>query len=331
MRRILPQPTAVRSLELAFLAPTENGYELMRTRENLGQAAKLTETGGKVSGFAVSPDGEKILYSVKNDAGGSDLWQMDREGEKHARIVQCEADSCEGALWAPDSQRAAFIRTKSDGTVMLLVWNSGEKESKELRVVMNGAEPAFTWSPGGTQIAYFDPQASQLKTIDVDTGEALTAHPVQVIGAPDWSPDGSRIAFSGEEEVDGFARSGLYVYDLQSKSAKQIQTGLAGADVSPPQWSPDGNWLLIGQRTLPGSPAKQLFLIRADGLDFEPVVEDLTATHSAYGWSPDGKRIVYQQFELGSSQNRPEVWVWERASGENRKIAADGLLPQWLP
>lgn len=331
LRRSLPPPAVKRSAELVFLAPSDGGYELMRTRENLARIERLTSTTGRVSGFSVSPSGERILFSVKNDAGGIDLWQMDREGKGQERMVQCGVDSCENAAWSPDELRVAYIHKKTDGDARLMVRLFNGNDSIEIRVAINGEERAFAWSPGGTQIAYFDPQDEQLKTVDVDTGEELAAYPARVVGAPAWSPDGSRIAYSSDEEVDGFLRSGLFIYDLQTNSATQMQTGPVGADVSPPVWSPDGNWLLIGQRTLPGSPAKQLFLIRADGLDFESIVEDLTATHSAYRWSPDGTRIVYQQFELGSSQNRPEVWVWNRDRDEARLVAPDAMLPQWLP
>lgn len=330
-RHYLPTAVSSHSTELVFLLPSDSGFEVARTRANLSQVEQLTASGGKVNGFAVSPDGEMILFSQQNDAGGSDVWRVNRAGGKADRVAQCGISMCDEIVWSPDSFRAAYTRVQRDGAGEVLVWVRETNTTFKMRIGNLIEARYLAWSPDAAQLAFFDQFAGSLRVVDATTGEDVFTSAARLTGAPDWSPDGKSIAYSAEEDSNGFTRSSLFIYNVEMQTAEPIQTGAGDMDISPPRWSPDGNWLVIGQRTLPGSPAKQLFLIRSDGLDFEAIVDDVTATHTAYHWSPDGQQIVYQQFELGSSQNRPEVWVWERGSGESRKIVQNAIQPQWLP
>ena len=55
--------------------------------------------------------------------------------------------------------------------------------------------------------------------------------------APDWSPDGQRLAFISRE--DGPAE--IYVVNLNGSGRKRLTTS-GGANVAP-AWSPDGQWI----------------------------------------------------------------------------------------
>ena len=68
-----------------------------------------------------------------------------------------------------------------------------------------------------------------------------------------------------------------------------------------------------------------------EGAAATAVTSDHNLSHGAYRWSPDGEQVVYQRFALEMTDAVPQVWVWDRESGELRLLVEDAALPQWLP
>ena len=83
-------------------------------------------------------------------------------------------------------------------------------------------------------------------------GAVLTAQPAaltpeqtldrRAIGEPDFSPDGSRVAFTVAEPVKGTARArAIWLFDVASGRLRQMT--FSGKNDSMPRWSPDGAWI----------------------------------------------------------------------------------------
>lgn len=105
---------------------------------------------------------------------------------------------------------------------------------------------------------------------------------------PDWSPDGSKIAWESDREGGNFQ---IFVMNADGSDVKQLTTdgGLA------PRWSPDGKLIAY---TRGGT----IQVMNADGSNPEVVLgadpgapaEELCQSGGfPGGWSPDGSRIVY--------------------------------------
>jgi len=71
--------------------------------------------------------------------------------------------------------------------------------------------------------------------------------------------------------------------------------------------------------------------MQPDGDLVRPITQNPSATHAAYSWSPDGSKAVFQRFQLGASDNLPEIILWDFSSGEQQVLVVDGALPQWMP
>jgi TolB protein len=133
---------------------------------------------------------------------------------------------------------------------------------------------------------------------------------------PAWSPDGSRLAFD-----QGGA---LYVVNADGSDPRQI----AAAGLNP-SWSPDGTQIVFAR---PPGPSKGLGIVNADGTGYRSLT---TGADTAPAWSPGGKRIAY----VNSAILGPEIRV-VAPDGTGQRIVADPAnsnsfdsysAPAWAP
>jgi Tol biopolymer transport system component len=133
--------------------------------------------------------------------------------------------------------------------------------------------------------------------------------------SPAWSPDGSRIAFSSEEE----GRWDVYVMQADGSDLARVVS-----DGTQPAWSPDGTRIAFARIANPeASPLSQIFVVTLSTGAVERITnEEAGAIQPA--WSPGGTSIAY------SSRGRIEV---VEADGANERTVTDGDLdmnPMWI-
>lgn len=117
---------------------------------------------------------------------------------------------------------------------------------------------------------------------------------------PDYSPDGSRVAFISD-------RSGSReLWTAASDGTGSVQVTTQAVIPTAPRWSPDGKRIAFAQR--PGGNA-DIYVVDAQGGTPRRLTTDPANDASAY-WSRDGKWIYFASNRTG----RQEVW----------KIPADG-------
>ncbi|MGI8854927.1 MAG: TolB family protein [Thermomicrobiales bacterium] len=101
---------------------------------------------------------------------------------------------------------------------------------------------------------------------------------------PQWSPDGSRIAFVSDRDGGG---TDIWVMNADGMGARNV-THTAGDDFSP-RWSPDGKRIAFTSfrdsdaeiYVMNADGTEQTNLTKSDGDDLQPA------------WSPDGARIAF--------------------------------------
>ena len=85
----------------------------------------------------------------------------------------------------------------------------------------------------------------------------------------EFSPDGSRVAFTVAEPVRGTARAhAIWIYDLASGQSRQLT--FSGKNDSSPQWSPDGTAIaFLSDR----DGAAQIYLVSMRGGEAEKLTD----------------------------------------------------------
>lgn len=210
-----------------------------------------------------------------------------------------------GATWSPDGRRIAF--SASDGetsSIYAIAVADCALEQLGPRARLNVGTP--DWS--STNVLAFDASAAGgtnegVYTMAVDSSRLrrVTDGPD---AAPEWSPDGKRIAFvrGGYAEItdDGpapaYANRNVWVVDSDGLGPRQVTDGRWHGSAD---WSPDGARLVTG--TDPG-----VVELGVDGGGPRVLLE---GEYGDPGWSPDGASLlVTDSLGLGlAEEGKPPV------------------------
>lgn len=216
------------------------------------------------------------------------------------------------------------------------IWVMNANGSGRRQVTRSGDGSDFdpSWSPDGGRIVFRttrgthlpDPASIGLDGIYVVNADGSGERPIQPPTGglfPDWSPDGTRIAFSGVPHSGGRSDY-LYVMRPDGTGVKALNTSRAAECA---EWSPDGSRIAfcahwdgafdVGVMGADGSHVRRL--TNAPGNDYPGA------------WSPDGRRLAFSSDRDGSG----EVWVMDTDGTHKRRLAhtpgAFDTPNVWLP
>ena len=206
-------------------------------------------------------------------------------------------------------------------------------------------------SPDGTRVAYTVGEikmekdkewknVTQIFVIPTSGGKARQyTRGDKSASAPEWSPDGSMIAFLSDREKDGERQVWMMMADAgEAWSVTSHKGGVSGF-----RFAPDGKRLVL---TAADQPAKDeedrrkvkddtmvidrdikmthLWLFDLDKKEEKRLTEgEFTVTDPQ--WSPDGTRITYttRPTPKADDGNLSDIWMLTIASGEKKKIGVE--------
>jgi TolB protein len=169
-------------------------------------------------------------------------------------------------------------------------------------------------SPDGRHVLYAafrEQNVYEIYRFQLDDGSAdRLTNRMGVLNAPEYAPDGGRIAFTRGNPSTG--RFQIMIMEANGDNAENIP-GVSGWD---PTWSPDGKQILFASDR---DGATQLFTVtlRTGGIHR---ITNLPSIRGRSDWSPDGQSIVTYS---GEAWNR-EVYIMSADGSGARQLTPSG-------
>jgi len=255
-----------------------------------GAAERLTQAGS-VSSPSYSPDG-KYLAFMSDRSDKNQVWVLPVSGGEAFRITDVK-QGISSFEWSPDSTRMALVIQDPDPLEGVEKTTEAEKAPRPIVITR------LQHKQDGE--GYLDTRKSHLYIAELKEALASTGSKSAEVkpltwgiydeGHPQWSPDGSLIAFSTNRTEHPDANDNTDLFTIQVDGGRITQlTKDPGAD-DDPVWSPDGSKVAYTKAV--GS-VRQVMVAAADASS-APVAITASTTWQASSpaWSPDGSRIVY--------------------------------------
>ncbi len=309
--------------------PLHAGYAgvlWVMNRDGSGQRRLAAAFGG----MRWSPDGQKIAFTAWSDVttGTSDVFVMNADGSGKERLTS-DPRWESGVAWSPDGEKIAFTRGGPGGNDGISVMNVDGSEQRRLTSEAWGGELA--WSPLGNKIAFVSRRDgnAEIYVMNADgSGQRNLTRNTVGDRNPVWSPDGRRIAFESDWQVN--------VMNADGSPAPRRLTHNGGRNFAP-AWSPDGQKIAFERRLgrkkygpcsgCGKASTFEVHVMNADGSG----QQRLTTRGAEPGWSPDGQKIAFMSERDGNG----EIYVMnadgsgERNLTQTRDRHESGLV--WSP
>ncbi|MGM0490217.1 MAG: S41 family peptidase [Planctomycetota bacterium] len=195
-------------LDVAFIA----GGDVWVMDTELREPKQVTDTAEEERDLVFSPNNDALLF-VSDKEQQSDIWSATRDNSDQywwqndtfsLRKLTDDSD-VEGSIsWSPTGDQVAFVKSPGD------LWVMKPDGTGARRVIESWNAPDYDWSPDGKWFVYSvrdNNFNSEVFIAPIDGSREpfnLSMHP-RDDKSPVWSPDGSRIAFTGNriaKEVD---------------------------------------------------------------------------------------------------------------------------------
>ena len=252
-------------------------------------------TGGIPSSpAAVSSSGQLVFSSGR--AGNADIYSVNADGTGENRLTSDPADDFD-PTWSPDGAMVSFRSTR-DGNDEIYVMNADGSNQRNLTNDPAGDwSPA--WSPGGTTIAYATfafggvfagGSYTDIALINID-GTGRTRLTEAHGEYPNWSPDGTRIAFTS-------GRAGSYdIWVMDADGENQVNLTGHPAYESSAAWSPDGTRIAFDAEWNEAADDGEsgigfdfeLFVMDAGGGNQTSLTWDAASEDRFPAWGPNGQ------------------------------------------
>jgi Tol biopolymer transport system component len=220
-----------------------------------------------------SPDGTRILFTIEHGARGR-IWIMNADGSDQHQLAREAAGYRDyQPRFTPDGEHIVWVRCQpGDGVCAIWIMEADGTHHRALTPYQEDDVVDF-WpsvSPDGSTVAFtrfgyrgFNARI-WLMGIDGSNPHPITAARLEA-GAPEWSPDGSRITFTNR-----FVRLYDFIYSMNADGSDvQRLTHVAYPhNDAVSVYSPDGSQIaFFSDRRYDDFCCLDLFVMNADGSD----------------------------------------------------------------
>jgi len=280
-------------------------------------------TGPSAAAFA--PDGVNVVYSMRGS-----LWRQTIASDEARELTHGPGYDLQPD-WSKDGRWIVFVRYDKDA---MELWRYEVATGDEQALTRSGAvslEPRI--SPDGEHLLFVSTQGTgHFNLFMADFGAQGLSNVRPLIAPrettldryyyssfdhainPSWSPDSTRVYFSGNPEV-AWGTGDIWSASISDPTDRKRVLVEETTWAARPELSPDGKRLLYG--SYQGRQWQQLWLTTPDGKSPLPLTFGDFDRRNAR-WSPDAQRVLYTSNETGNTT----LWVQEVVGGQRQQIVA---------
>jgi Tol biopolymer transport system component len=271
---------------IAFGINVNGNTDVYTARPDGQDLRRLTTDPGFDACAAYSADGKRIAYCSGQGGGPVQVWTMKQNGTDKQQVTNVTGPST-FPDFSPDGSKIVFTAKPAGSPTrdIYLIGSDGSGLTQLTSGSVDNAYPAF--SPNGTKIAFTSRRTgtSQVWVMNADgsnqTQLTFDAQPKDQV--PDWSPDGSKIAYladtHGIADIVNPSWGDIWVMNADGSGQHAITTGASWYGTA---WSPDGTRIATMDMptrtvyTIDASTGGDAQAVHPGGLQFVP------------GWQPRG-------------------------------------------
>jgi Tol biopolymer transport system component len=185
------------------------------------------------------------------------------------------------------------------------------------------------FGPAANGLIAYDTSAQIFVANPDGTGKRVLVPNVPYAAAATFSPDGTQIAFWGDNSPDS-----LFVVNADGSDLRKIAGDLWISTNRPPAWSPDGRTLAFSSESGPDRNDQRIYVVEATTGAVPRIVagggtDDIQAFEPS--WSPDNDWIAF----VGVGRPGSRLWLVHPSGADAHPvstIARVGIAqPQWAP
>jgi hypothetical protein len=323
---------------LLYIGSANKSPEIWKICLNDNSSIQLSKTQGRIFDFNISDDGKMIVYTIKNDLGGTDIWLMDRNGKGNRILYKCNEDLCLEPTIAPDESRVVFFHSsKNQGDlaennrneILIIDILSGNKS--DLVINKNVKATLLQWSTDQKYISFFDSFSFSFWIVDVNSDQAIELPSGEGLGGS-WNRFSPTFLYSGLNYWGGIPFGQISEWNEKTNSIQHLFGNEKDLnEYFYPQWRPQGDWIAASFRPIEGSASKQIALFSKDGKKWLLVTNEQTYSYSSFSWSINGEKIAFQRFQMGVKDSVPEIGLWMMNDQTKVIIEKNASSPKWIP
>jgi Tol biopolymer transport system component len=283
----------------------------------------------KPSAQTTSAVNGKIVFVKRDTAPGdhlNDIWVMNADGTNQINLTNTPDVSENQPAFSSDGTKIAFNGPgieNQEGDILSDIWVMDADGTNETNLTNTPdvSESQPTWEPSGAQLAFVRyhsscdmvPKPPECTTSQPDifvmdangSSETNLTKSDAFETSPDWSPDGTKIAFSGVRN------RGWEILTMDPDG--QNETNLTGdafdAYDEAPDWSPDSTKVVFMKQSQVGGCCEpwEIWAVNRDGSG-DTNLTNHPRDDTYPSWSPDGLEITFSS-NRDTSSHQSDIYA----------------------
>jgi TolB protein len=278
-----------------------------------------------------------------NPEGDDEIFVMNPDGTGVEQLTFNTTPDYQPAFY-PDGNWIAYVSHR-DGDAEIYMRTYDGTPPFEFPLTNNTAtDQAPSFSRDGTKIAFQSFRNGNyeiyvMSTADINPTDGNGDNPTRLTNntvadtSPNWSPDGSKIAFVRELAESG----GREVFVMDADGTDAVNLTNNPATDGEPNWSPNGEKIAFVRRLQSsggGLKFPDIYVMNADGSGQKRLTKNAAGDEKP-AWSPNGKKIAFTSLRGGdpdihAMKAKPEGKKNRPKNLTNNDVALD-YKPDWQP